>query len=463
MADLAPDEASASTDRRPHPRIDRLGTVGLWFAVFLPLFVVFLATATVDEDRLSPDPVAAAMPAWRLANHGDLTLDGHGYNNVWVGEAQGRRVSNRQPGVILVGVPFYAVMARDPFLISMFPAAVAASAVTAAAMACLMLVFRRLVDPRAALVATAIVAFGTSTWSVSADALWAHGPDQLFLAAGTAMLAGEHFAGTGIGYGLAILTRTHLAVAAAVVGIWHSVVRRSPWPAVAVGIPTISAVAGVMLYVHHVFGGWNLHAGFAGPFPVVPSLESQGAGSLVENIAGFFISPDRGLLVISPFLLILAPGLGAAWRSAPHWARSSAVAGGGYLLGQARINYFSGGDRFWGYRLSLETLTLAAPLLLLSWREWVRPVAWRRAAFAAAVAVSVGVQVIGATLFDSPSFHWSAWTHSWLWDVLRESPYRGTAQVIAGLTVVAAVVAAALAARPNGPFKPERTPADAPG
>jgi alpha-1,2-mannosyltransferase len=298
---------------------------------------------------------------------------------------------------------------------------------------------------------------------VSADTLWAHGPDQLFLAAGTALLAAEHYAGTGVAYALGILTRTHLAVAAAVVGIWHAVVRRSVRPAVGVGLPALVGLLAVVVYIHHVFGGWNLHAGFSGPFPVAPTLRSQGAGALVENVAGFFLSPDRGLLVVSPFLVMLLPGLGAAWRVAPAWVRSSAVAGLAYLLLQARINYFSGGDRFWGYRLSLETLTLLSPLLLLSWRHWVSERTWRRAAFAALAVLSVGYQVIGAALFDAPPLHHSAWTHSWLADVLRAAPYRGTARLIVVVTVVLAIAAAALAVRPNGPFKPEPTPADGPG
>lgn len=441
----------------------RIRTPVLWLAVFLPLFVLFLATATVDDTRLSADPVGAALPAWRLANHGDLTLDGKGYTNAWIGEAQGRRVSNRQPGVILAGVPFYAVSARHSVFVSMFPAALAAATFVAAAMACLFLAFRRLVGERAAFVATAIAALGTSTWSVSADSLWAHGPDQLYLAAGMALLASEHYLLAGIGYGLAILTRAHLAVAAAIVGIWHSVVRRKPWPALAVGVPSALGLLGVALYIHHVFGGWNLHAGFAGPFPVGPALREQAAETHLENMAGFFLSPDRGMFVISPFLLMLLPGLVAAWKVAPHWVRSSAVGGVAYLVAQGRINHFSGGDRFWGYRLSIETLTLCAPLLVLSWREWVRDRAWRRSVFSALVVLSIGVQAIGAVLFDSPPYHYDAWTHSWLRDVLLAAPYRDAARVIAGTTIAVAVVAAGLAARPNGLFKAEAMPADAPG
>ncbi|HVE98092.1 MAG TPA: hypothetical protein VNA12_02830 [Mycobacteriales bacterium] len=452
--------AEATNGAAPARR--RLSAPLLWLAVFLPLFVGYLATSTVEEDRLSPDPVAAALPAWRLANYGDLNLDGMGYNNIWVQEAEGRRVSNRQPGVILTGVPFYAVLSRNPTLVSLFPAAVAASTVTAAAVACLVLAFRRLVETRTAVAAGGLLAVGTSTWSVSADSLWPHGPDQLYLAVGMVFLAREAYVGTGVGYALAVLTRTHLAAAAAVVGIWHSVWRRSPRPAIAVGVPTAMAVAAVAFYVRHITGRWDLKAEIGGS-GAARSLREQPGWTFAENIAGFLFSPDRGLLVVSPFLLVLLPGLVAAWRVAPPWVRSSAVGGVVYLLVQARLNYFTGGDRFWGYRLSLETLTLASPLLVLSWREWVSVRAWRRSLFAALAVLAIGYQAVGAILFDSPPYHWSGWTHSWLRDVLVAAPYRGTARGIVICSLVAAPIAAILAARPFGRFKPAPVSADGPG
>jgi alpha-1,2-mannosyltransferase len=346
-------------------------------------------------------------------------------------------------------VPFYLVAGRHAEKPGLFAAALAASTYAAAAAGFLAVLFRKLLTTRQALAAAFLAALGTSTWSVSADQLWPHGPDQLLLVVGTLLLAKEQHVGTGIAYGLAILVRTHLAAAAAVVGIWDTVRKRSLKPALLVGVPSALGLAGLLWYTRHVYGRPDVNAGYGGEFGGYPTRElANPTTNYFENIAGFLVSPERGVLVVSPFLLLLLPGLRRAWQVAPAWVRSSAVGGLAYLAIQARINYFSGGSRFWGYRLTIETLTLCAPLLVLAWREWTAKKVWRRRAFAGLAVLSVGVQTIGATMFVSPNIKWSAWRHSWLYDELFRTHHRQTVQAIAAVFVVLAIVAVVWPRRP---------------
>lgn len=112
-----------------------------------------------------------------------------------------------------------------------------------------------------------------------------------------------------------------------------------------------------------VTGGYG--SGFTGRF-----LDPEAMG-FAENVVRAFVDPTHGLIVFSPFLLVLVPGLRRAWRATPAWAKGAAIGGALYLLIQFKANRFSGGDGFTGYRYPLEALTAVAMLLFLAYRWWV--------------------------------------------------------------------------------------------
>ncbi len=427
----------------------RVASWKLWGMVFLPLIVLYLNTATVDTDKLSPDPIAAAQVAWRVTNYQDIDLGGRGYDNVWIQErGHGVRTSDRSPGVIGFGVPFFWLVGRDPLLINMQAAALAAAFAAAAAMATLALVLRRLTTTKVAVGATTLMALGTSTWGVSADALWPHGPNQLFLAVAMLGAANGLWLLTGTVFGLAILTRAHLASVAAVTGVWLSLRKRAWPPVVAIGAFSLTALLAVVAYTDYLSGRLDVSpSGISGTH----SLRDNGWDHMAANLLGFFVSPARGLLVICPFLLLLLPGLPRAWRAAPVWVRAFAAGGVLYLLIQAKLNHFSGGVRFWGPRLTLESLTLWAPLLLLCWTQWTSLRRWRMRLFASLCVLAVGYQAIGAIYFDAPPVVHDPWAHNWLTDVLRYAPYRGPARAIALGSVVLAIVVLVVPLSRRGP------------
>lgn len=385
--------------------IDGASRAALWWAVFLPIAALFASTVHTDPRQMSPDPVAVAPSAWALAHHGTPVVL-HSFWNTnpdWaVAVDPTHVVSGRAPGLVLLSAPaylFWPSAGPDDEL----PASLTAAVLTAAAVATLALVFARLVSQRAAVLAALVGGLATTTWTVSGSAIWPHGPDQLFLAISMLALAGGAAARTGLGFALAALVRPPLAIAAAATGIGLAWAKRSLRPAIVIGAVTALGLA--------AFGGWAstfwISKGATGQathgytdhfFDVSPAALLD----LVGKIAEAFIAPNHGVLAFSPFLLALAPGLRAGWRAAPHWVRSSAVGGALYLVIQMKSEVFDGGINFWGYRYPLETLTLAAPLLLLAWQHWTSRTARRRAAFTALVIVSVSLQAIGAASFQVP-------------------------------------------------------------
>ncbi|HKX75575.1 MAG TPA: hypothetical protein VJR05_09315, partial [Acidimicrobiia bacterium] len=115
-----------------------------------------------------------------------------------------------------------------------------------------------------------------------------------------------------------------------------------------------------------------------------------------RNILGGLFDVRRGL-ILSPFLIALAPGIPQAWKGAPPWVRGAALGGVAYFLIQYNAHHFYGGDRFFGYRYQLEALVACGPLLFLSFQTWVRVGGLRQLLFWIGVGVSVGLQAYGAT------------------------------------------------------------------
>jgi hypothetical protein len=307
---------------------------------------------------------------------------------------------------------------------------------TAVAMALLFLVLRHLVTRPVAFAATTVVALATGTWSISADGLWTHGPAQLALALAMLGASRDRWFVSGVGWGLAVLARPHLGLGGAVMALWVGVSRRHWRPVLGTAIGGLAGVLVLLTYNRWTFGTWTIGAGYA-----EAGFQFGGVGPLafVINVIGTLISLDRGLLTISPFLLALLPGIPAGWRAAPDWVRGAAVGGVVYLVVQLALNRFSGGEGFFGYRLPLEALTLAAPLLLLSFTWWTAQTLGRLRLFTVLLGVSLATQALGAILWRQRIGAWNPWTTYRPIDVIAERPWASMAVIIV-VTVLTALV-----------------------
>lgn len=375
-----------------------------WLAVFVPVLLLYLITLRTDGATMISDTVSVTPTAWQLAHTGSPRIPvGTPTWDAWlIPSSQGHVISNREPGLIGLAAIFYLIMPWTS-ISDVMPASLAASLVTAAAVATLGLVARRLLSPAAAVTAALVAGTATATWPVSGTSLFPHGPDQLYIAIALLAVAATRFAWAGFAYGLAILTRPPLGVAAAVIGMWHTIRKRSPWPALAVAVPAALGL-GVFLWYSARFWGGGLQSqymaanngDFSGRFL---DIRPRAWADLFGNVVGTLVSPGRGILIGSPFLIVLAFGIRPAWRAAPSWVRSAAIAGLTYLFVQLKANRFQGGAPYWGYRYPLETLTLLFPLFVLAFREYVLTTNRRRATFAALTVFAVSWQAVGAFCF----------------------------------------------------------------
>lgn len=282
---------------------------------------------------------------------------------------------------------------------------IAASVVASLAVGWMYLLLRRRIERRPALLLTVLFAFGTTTWAISSQALWQHGPAELLVVAALWFLTGapipRHILAAGLATGLMVANRPPdltLALAFGAAGLlWagrplcRAALFRIALFAVGIALPVALTVAYNLTAFARLSGGY----GQAG----VASL-SFFSSPLLEGIAGLLVSPARGLFVFSPFLLFVPLFFHRILRDRSHRVLNLLLTGGVLLLllVYARVDFrqgFSYGPRFLTDALPI-LVWLLAPIL-----PTLRGVA--RAAFLAAGVFSIWVQLVGAFQYSGIS------------------------------------------------------------
>ncbi len=421
---------------QPGPRgISRKGVASLgrlvwrWpaLAVFCAVAVVYVATGTYGANQ-SRDTVSAAVAAWALGARHTLDLDFLSMATLhssilWIVRgAHGALVSNRFPGAVLLAAPLYAIVGG---WYSPVPATITAALATAGACAVLYKVLARLESRGTALAGAALFAFATSTWTVSGRELWEHGGSQLLIATGMLALLKRRWMLSGLVFGATVLFRPHLGIAAALICLGILWVERRWRPAVAFAAAVVPGVVAFLGWNWLVYGHFTITGGY-------DNVAAGGVGVLtfLEDIAGTLVSPERGVLICSPFLLVAVIGLRAAWRSSPALVRVAAIAGVGYLMPQLWLMHL-GGDGFVGYRVCLESLTLAAPLLLRAGVAGVERVG--TGVFWALTAISVSFFATGAFVQgETNALNVNPWIH---WGPIQLAVQYGVKPVVLGAVI----------------------------
>ena len=444
-----------SGDYVPDTEVECAPVRPVWFDAFVVgviAFTVFAATARY-HDTLNNDTHAAAVAAWQLAHHGNATLTAFDGRLPWLYAVDGRYVTNRLPGTIFWATPFYALIGSSSYP-PIYPSAIAAAAASAFAIALAFSLCCRLASRRAALIAAGLLAFGTGTWTVSADQLWTHGPAQAAVLLTLLFVVRNQWFLAGVPAGFAILVRPHLGVVAVTFCV-AAIVHTKELKPLLIGFGTAVGAGILLAYNNALWGGISIFGGYNQP--VLASNHKLAA--LGIGFVGDLVSPERGVLVMTPALLMLLPGARAAWAAAPSWVRWSTVAGLAYLFLQLWGIRFGGGDGFYSYRTTLESLTLCLPLLTLMWREWTSKRRGRRTIFAALATTSVAMHAFGAVVNWVPGgVSNRPWRRYLPVDLAR---HIGAAQTTAWLVgaAIAIVAATALTWRHQ---QPTRTTPDAP-
>lgn len=347
--------------------LDRLlgrKTAPAWF--LLVLFAVYASTAHYGGNVFN-DVHSAAHAAWSLATRGTLDLAGVdlAYDQAWTVRVGDAEYSNRFPGVILAGVPFYLLLQPEQPLVA--PSALAASLASAIGVTGMLIALRRLVPTRWAWASASLLGLGTGVWSVGADGLYTHGVTTMWLgltAAGV-VLAGRAQVLAVLGSAMAVLTRPHMGAGLAVMALvlW----RRDRRGSIAVLIGTAIGSIAFLTYGRVVFGEWSV----MGPYQVYdysravaddPTRSSGEIAWRLENTAMAFVAPRVGLLPAYPVLLLVV------WASLRNRTRppvasiALAAAGVAYMAVALYLTRVSGGSGFWGNRTLIETVVLVWPL-----------------------------------------------------------------------------------------------------
>lgn len=375
----------------------------IFFMVFGLLAVVYAATATWAMPYHG-DAFTNAVTAWHIGDKGtviandyaELTSEDQRGNFAWFVASPRGPVSQYPPGAALTAAPFYSVFPTAPTWAAMWgnnrpdlppvelpvppvwPATLSAVLVTSLACAFLALTFLEL-GATSYVAALAGVVSGTATtaWSVAANMSWTHGPAMLAISLGVFAASKNRWLLSGIALGFGILTRPHVAVIAAAIGVWTSIARKSWQPLIQVGLGSACGLTALLGYNYWLWSQMTISGGYGDHF--TSQFMNASTSWFLKNVVGALFDLSHGLVPWAPFLAVLVWGGIAARAKAPDWTIGVAIGGALYLLFQLRANRFSGGDGHLAYRYPLEALTAAAPWLMCAYQNWVagRPLARR--------------------------------------------------------------------------------------
>jgi hypothetical protein len=241
-----------------------------------------------------------------------------------------------------------------------------------------------------------VFAFGTNTWMISSQALWQHGTGELLIALALLLVLGRaspmRTALLGVVLVLVAANRppdVPIAGAFILFIIW-SRRRNALWLLAGAAIPLAALLYYNLNVIGHVAGGYAL-----GKAPGEIFFRWDWSG-----IPALLVSPTRGLLIFTPFLIFVPVGLIQRLRTpGTKWlAVALSLAAAVQIVVYSQTDWRAGVS--WGPRYLTDLLPIfvwllaPAPLLL-------RPRA--RGLLIMAMVASVGVQVVGAFWYTTKS------------------------------------------------------------
>jgi len=240
-----------------------------------------------------------------------------------------------------------------------------------------------------------VFAFGTNTWMISSQALWQHGTGELLI--GMALLlvltpaSPMRIALLGAVCVLMAANRPPDGFVACAIGffvIW-SHRRNALWLLAGAAVPMVALLYYNLNFIGHVAGSYAL---------VDPFINFFQPGW--SGMAGLLVSPARGLLVFSPFLVFVPLGLIQRLRSpsSKGLAVVLSFAVAAQILLYSQVDWRAGVS--WGPRW----LTNILPILV--WMLAPAPLVLRlpaRGLLIVMMVISVGVQTIGAFWYTRTS------------------------------------------------------------
>ncbi len=402
----------------------RISDLKLALLLGLLAFVVFNANGRTIS---ASDTYAARYLPFSIVQHGKLTLnaiadqvlqgrkpaflDPRAGTGFWVLKGTGSHLVSLYPIIVPALIsPFYALPSiwltqrqGDPLLADMLAHVLeklTASAITAASVALMFLLLRRLSRRADAAALTFLYAFGTTTWVISSQALWQHGLAELLITATLWLITGPttRTRATLVGLFCALIAanRQPDTVFAAAMGFfalrWAG---RQRLVLIFAGLATVALVVTYnLVFVGNLAGGYGQFAD-----------SSHLSRDPLSALGGLLVSPTRGLFVFSPFL-ILVPML--IWRSLRSPSKTGwlpialAVAVIAQLVGYCFVDWRQGMS--WGPRWLTDMLPILVWLLSLAMVSTSGRLRSRLTIVLVMLGgLSIGLQTIGAFWYTGAS------------------------------------------------------------
>jgi len=373
-------------------------------SVFFLCLVAFLMNGRPHPEV---DCVAAPYTAWSLVRAGSYDLQSYSELDRYVSvvgpiiaRPDGSRFSMRPPGSALLAVPFvapFALFCEQPLRDrDMHQLGKLSAAFSVAGAAAFFFLTCQSLAPSAAWPATMLFALGTCLYSVASQALWMHGPAVFWLCCALYFLTRPDSSSfdcriaAGFALGLAVLTRPTTAFFA--LATEGAVVTGRRWRDV-VGL----ALGGVIPLVILLHYNWVI---FGHPFLGGYKYDNWAESTPIWlGLSGLVVAPSRGMLVYSPALLLVLPGVWMLIRGDNERRAATRgiilswlAAAGASLLFYSRWHDWWGG---WSYgpRFLCETMPVLCLLFAYAY-EGLR-YRWQKRVAVALVMLSVSVHMIG--------------------------------------------------------------------
>jgi hypothetical protein len=351
---------------------------------------------------LALDEIVTQLPPLKERPGFVLARDGH-----W------RTRYPRAPGLpaaaMTAALHYARVVDLEVLYSSNIVAKLTASALVALAVVFAFLCARHYVaDSLAALVALGL-GLGTGFWPTASQTLWQVDSVVASLAGATLLLhsrwRSDRLQSLAIGalLGFAVTSRTQVLPAVGVL-LTYCIARKDlslRW----VLTPFVACIAAMVwtnvIWLGNPIGGATameqLH-------PVVHATQGSLNRRPWEGLAGLLVSPNRGLIVFSPIVLITLLGVGGAWRNRQTTAAFACTLAAAVQI--AAYSFYSvwWGGHTYGPRYLLDVLPLLVPAGALG----AAVAAQRRSTGAAALAVAaISVAIAGIGAFGYPAERWN--------------------------------------------------------
>lgn len=277
----------------------------------------------------------------------------------------------------------------------------AASVVAAAAVGVMFLALRRRLGRRDALLLAAVFAFCTNTWVTSSQALWQHGPAELFVALALLLVTAPeprwfHLAGAGVACGLLAANRPPDVLFGVALGIYVLVTARRR------SLPYIAGVAAVGLLAL-AYNLWMFDVPTGGYGIVLMATPTFFNQPIPVGMAGLLVSPGKGLLVFAPFFLFLLLYFRKSVRERLD-RRTALLTLGLAVAVVAQLALYARTDWRGGYSYGPRYLTDALPILVWMLAPVVASLErMPRKLFIAACLFACWVQGVGAFIYQGRS------------------------------------------------------------